>query len=99
MVRSIRAATHPLGTARPEAPDVPDPTRMPLLARAFLGVDRHPATSRGGPVAQGGESDVDLSADVSADGGYGEDWDQRDHLDEYADEHLPLGEPEPEPVA
>ena len=37
--------------------------------------------------------------DVSADGGYGEDWDQRDHLDEYADEHLPLGEPEPEPVA
>ena len=99
VVRSIRAATHPLGTARPEAPDVPDPTRMPLLARAFLGVDRHPATSRGGPVAQGGESDVDLSADVSADGGYGEDWDQRDHLDEYADEHLPLGEPEPEPVA
>ena len=62
-VRS-KAAIHPLEKARqavvdadePAAELIPDTEETPLLARAFLGVDRHPATGVATPAGSGGQS-------------------------------------------
>ncbi|MBT3246278.1 MAG: DUF3499 family protein [Actinobacteria bacterium] len=92
-VRSVDAAVHPLDLARPEKPHVSEPAEMPLLARAFLGVDRHPSTSES-PAGDRGDAEV-VDAFPSDD----TDWDQREHLDEYDDEQLSLGPHEPEHIA
>ena len=55
------------------------PSKTPLLARAFLGVDRHPASTTG-------SSSIDEDNDI--------DWDQRDLQDEH-DEQMSLDDMEP----
>ncbi|MDP6481108.1 MAG: DUF3499 family protein [Acidimicrobiales bacterium] len=92
-VRSVDAAVHPLDLARPDRPDVSEPAEMPLLARAFLGVDRHPSISESPAGDRGGADVVDAFPSDDT------DWDQRDHLDEYDDEQLSLGPHEPEHIA
>ena len=80
-IRPVEAAVHPLASARtarsrPESAQMPSAAETPMLARAFLGVDRHPAVPSD-------ESDpaVDPFGDQS--------WDQRDQrevLDEQDDD-------------
>ncbi len=80
-IRPVEAAVHPLASARttrqrPEPTQVPSAAETPMLARAFFGVDRHPAVPSD-------ESDpaVDPFGDQS--------WDQRDQrevLDEQDDD-------------
>ncbi len=89
-VRRVEEAVHPLDLARPGRPSVSEPAEMPLLARAFLGVDRHPSRS------EPADPDDTLVDAFPADDA---DWDQRDHRDEHEDEQLPLGSYEPEPIA
>ena len=98
-VRSVDAAVHPLDLARPAKPEVSEPAEMPLLARAFLGVDRHPSTSEspvGDREPDGGRGDAEVVDAFPSDD---TDWDQRDHLDEYDDEQLSLGPYEPDHIA
>lgn len=83
--QTITEATHPLRT--PSTESVEDdsavkemkPSKTPLLARAFLGVDRHPASTTG-------SSSIDEDNDI--------DWDQRDLQDEH-DEQMSLDDMEP----
>ena len=77
-IRPVEAAVHPLASARsrPKPTQMPSAAETPMLARAFLGVDRHPAVPSD-------ESDpaVDPFGDQS--------WDQRDQrevLDEQDDD-------------
>ncbi|HCV36165.1 MAG: DUF3499 family protein [Acidimicrobiales bacterium] len=99
VVRSVDAAVHPLNLVRPEKPKVPEPAEMPLLARAFLGVDRHPSTTESPVKEQEPKDDRDDVVVVDAFPSDDADWDQRDHLDEYDDEQLSLGPYEPEHIA
>ncbi len=83
--QTITEAIHPLRS--PSAESVEDdsvtkemkPSKTPLLARAFLGVDRHPAATTG-------SSSIDEDNDI--------DWDQRDLQDEH-DEQMSLDDMEP----
>lgn len=70
----VTAAIHPLESARsvrtrakPAA--APSPLETPLLARAFLGVERHPATPSDQPSTASGPVE---------DGPWDQEWDQRD---------------------
>ncbi len=96
------ASVHPLNAAReaartrrdasadePVAELIPDTEETPLLARAFLGVDRHPAATPGGPA---GASDEDLL--MEEDPFAGHQWDQSDERDVEAS---PMTSPAPEP--
>ena len=73
-LRPVTAAIHPLESARSarsrSAPaGVPSRSETPLLARAFLGVDRHPATPR---------DQFSSVADPVEEQPWDQDWDQRD---------------------
>ena len=87
--RTIPDAVHPLRGGRPgrivpTPTETPEPTRTPLLARAFLGVERHPAATIG---SRSDDPMGDLADETADDLG---DWDQRDPRDEFDDEPLPL---------
>ncbi|MBC8195229.1 MAG: DUF3499 family protein [Acidimicrobiia bacterium] len=96
VIRTVDAAVHPLDLARPEKPSVSEPAEMPLLARAFLGVDRHPSTSESPAGDRGPEGDQADTVVLDAFPADDADWDQRDHLD---DEQLSLAPHEPEHIA
>ena len=83
------ASVHPLVVAReqvganrtdepadPEGSPAPDSEETPLLARAFLGVDRHPAATPGGRVPAADDDFV-----VEEDPFAGHQWDQSDERD------------------
>ena len=82
----ITEATHPLRSRSTESNEEDSsvkemkPSKTPLLARVFLGVDRHPASTTG-------SSPVDEGDDI--------DWDQRDLLNEQEDEQMSLEDMEP----
>ncbi len=83
--QTIAEATHPLRSRSIESVEDDSsveemkPSKTPLLARAFLGVDRHPAATTS-------SSSIDEDNDI--------DWDQRDLLDEH-DEQMSLDDMEP----
>ena len=91
-LRPVTAAIHPLESARSArsrsrstSDAAPSPLETPLLARAFLGVDRHPATLRDQPSAV---------ADPVEEQPWDQDWDQRDPdeaLVGHGDEQLVFG--------
>ena len=87
-IRPVAAAVHPLESARdtesrPESSPAPEAAETPLLARAFLGVDRHPAVA---------DDQSELKADPFED----HQWDQRDQPEDQEDGQLTFGG---EPVA
>ena len=87
-IRPVVAAVHPLESAsdaatRPEPSPAPEAAETPLLARAFLGVDRHPAAA---------DDRSELKADPFED----HQWDQRDQSEDQSDGQLTFGG---EPVA
>ena len=87
-IRPVAAAVHPLESARdaetrPEPSPAPEAAETPLLARAFLGVDWHPAAT---------DDRSELKADPFED----HQWDQRDQPEDQDDGQLPFGS---EPVA
>ena len=87
-IRPVAAAVHPLESARdaetrPEPSPAPEAAETPLLARAFLGVDRHPAVA---------DDRSELKTDPFED----HQWDQRDQPEDQDDGQLTFGS---EPVA
>ena len=84
-LQTITEATHPLRSRSAESAEDDSsveelkPSKTPLLARAFLGVDRHPASTTG-------SSSIDEDSDI--------EWDQRDLHDEH-DEQMSLDDMEP----
>ena len=89
-IRPVETAVHPLASARtarsrPEPAQMPSADETPMLARAFLGVDRHPAAPSDELDPAAPSDELDPAVDPFGD----QSWDQRDQrevLDEQDDD-------------